>query len=187
MFSSCNLLRIKSGLLSVFALVIVCLCFVESGTAQTTQLDVDRLYEKYKGHSETTIFVGDREITARVLIGYNTKNKPYRIIVYGEAAADTDLQELVDQLGEAKVKSGYRKLGGANVVNFDQNGMYENNIPVRAYQKGTQYAKYGIKDMEARNQLTGENGTARFNSDFFYFEVGDTARKRTSKPEKFDF
>jgi hypothetical protein len=182
--SAANL--IKKAALIIGVLVMV-LGIANNVIAQTAQLDVDRLYEKYKGHNQTTIFVGDREIQAHVLIGYNAQNKPYRIIIYGETAADSDLENMIDQLCQAKVKAGYRRLTGTNVVNFDQSGSYENNIPVTAYQKGTQYAKYGIKRMEARNQLVTENGATRFTTDFFYFEVGDTARKRSSKPEKFDF
>lgn len=149
--------------------------------------DLDRLYQKYKGNTETTIFVGDKEVNARVLINYNNHNKPYRIIIYGEAVADGDMEELIDQLCDAKVKAGYKKSTLKNVVNFDQNGIYENNIDVVTYQKGTQYARYGIKKMEVRNQLVAENGTPKYSSDFFYFEVGDNARKRNMKPEKFDF
>jgi hypothetical protein len=165
----------------------MCLSVAQNGMAQSAASDLDRLYQKYKGLSETTIFVGDREINARVLINYNANNKPYRIIIYGEAAADVDMEQLVNQLGNTKTKAGYRKLLHPNAVNFDQNRVYENNIQVNVYQKGTQYAKYGFKKMEDRNQLTTETGTARFTSDFFYFEVGDTARRSTLKAEKFDF
>ncbi len=73
------------------------------------------------------------------------------------------------------------------VVNFDQKGAYENNIEVRAYEKGSQYARYGIKPAEKRNQALQENATERYSSDFFYFEVGDMTRKKNRKPEKFDF
>ncbi|MVN92761.1 hypothetical protein [Mucilaginibacter aquatilis] len=170
------------------AIMVLCAVFVSLQVkAQTAASDIDRLYQKYKGNTETTIFVGDKEVNARVLINYNAHNKPYRIIIYGEALADSDMDELIDQLCDAKIKAGYRRSPSKNVVNFDQNGIYENNIDVSTFQKGTQYAKYGIKKMEARNQLVGENGTPKYSSDFFYFEVGDNARKRTSKPEKFDF
>jgi hypothetical protein len=155
--------------------------------AQSNQLDVDRLYARYKGQTETTIFVGDKEVNAHVLINYNGNNKPYRVIIYGEVAADTELEELIDQLGSTKQKAGYKRLAGNNTVNLDQNGVYENNIGVKVFQKGTQYAKYGIKPVEARNQLVQENGTEKYTADLFYFEVGDSARKRTRKPEKFDF
>jgi len=177
----------KKASLFLLSLLFIVLGFAQRGTAQTAKTDLDRLYEKYKGNSETTIFVGDKEISARVLINYNAKNKPYRIIVYGEAAADADLEELVDQLGQAKTKAGYKRSQHAGAVNFDQNRVYENNIQVSVYQKGTQYAKYGIKKMEDRNQLVGETENPHHTSDFFYFEVGDTARKSTLKPEKFDF
>jgi len=167
------------------------LLFSRQAAAQTEQLDVDRLYEKYKGRTETTIFAGDKEINAHVLISYNGNNRPYRIIVYGEATADADMEELVDQLCNAKAKAGYKKAVRSSPVNFDQYGMYENNIPVRSYQKGSQYAKYGIKKMEFRNQIQADSVTEstnlRHTSDFFYFEVGDANRKRTLKPEKFDF
>ena len=126
-------------------------------------------------------------IDAKVIINYNTKGKPYRIIVYGEAAADADLEALVNRLGDDKLKAGYRNLLHPNAVNFDQKRVYENNIQVSVYQKGTQYAKYGIKKMETRNQLVGETGTPRHTTDFFYFEVGDTARRSALKPEKFNF
>lgn len=172
-------------------MVVLGLLFSRPAAAQTGQLDVDRLYEKYKGRNETTIFAGDKEINAHVLISYNGNNRPYRIIVYGEVAADADMEELVDQLCDAKVKAGYKKVLRPVPVNFDQYGMYENNIPVRSFQKGSQYAKYGIKKMEFRNQVqpdsVAESTNLRHTSDFFYFEVGDTNRKRTLKPEKFDF
>lgn len=182
-----NILPGKSK--GLFALILLAVLFVSANTyAQTSaSTDLDRLYQKYKGNTETTIFVGDKEVNARVLINYNSHNKPYRIIIYGEAVADADMEELIDQLSDAKIKAGYKKSTLKNVVNFDQNGIYENNIDVATYQKGTQYAKYGVKKMEARNLLVSENGTPKYSSDFFYFEVGDTARKRTLKPEKFDF
>ena len=180
--------KLFAGWLSMIAMSLI---FTQSLLAQTAPLDVDRLYEKYKGQSETTIFAGDKEINAHVLISYNGNNRPYRIIIYGEAAADADMEELVDQLCTTKMKAGYKKIARPVPVNFDQYGMYENNIPVRCYQKGSQYAKYGIKKMEYRNQMqadsVAESTNLRHTSDFFYFEVGDTNRKRTSKPEKFDF
>ena len=183
-----NCTKCFTGWLGIMAMSLL---FCQTIAAQGIQLDVDRLYEKYKGHTETTIFTGDKEINAHVLINYNANNRPYRIIIYGEAAADADMEELVDQLCNAKMKAGYKKVVRPIPVNFDQYGMYENNIPVRSYQKGSQYAKYGIKKMEYRNQMqadsVAENTNLRHTSDFFYFEVGDTNRKRTSKPEKFDF
>ncbi|MFD1259021.1 hypothetical protein ACFQ3S_19615 [Mucilaginibacter terrae] len=178
------MLRIKKVSMLILGILVMCLAFTSKGMAQT---DLDRLYSKYKGRTETTIFVGEREINAKVIVNYNAKGKPYRIIVYGEAAADGDLENLVEELGETKVKAGYRKLLHPNAVNFDQNRIYENNIQVSLYQKGTQYAKYGIKKIEVRNQLVGETGTPHYTADFFYFEVGDTARRSTLKPEKFDF
>jgi len=181
-----NILRGKTNWL--FIIILLSGLFISAKvSAQATASDVDRLYQKYKGNTETTIFVGDKEVNARVLINYNAHNKPYRIIIYGEAAADSDMEELIDELCSAKAKAGYKRSATKNVVNFDQNGIYENNIEVATYQKGTQYAKYGVKTMETRNQLVGEGGTPKFLSDFFYFEVGDAARKRTLKPEKLDF
>jgi hypothetical protein len=191
MFNKYLVLRSTRPILSGLVLVMMGLLFSRPLAAQTAQLDVDRLYEKYKGRTETTIFAGDKEINAHVLISYNGNNLPYRIVVYGEATADADMEELVDQLCEAKVKAGYQKAVRATPVNFDQYGMYENNIPVRSYQKGSQYAKYGIKKMEFRNQTQADSVTEstnlRHTSDFFYFEVGDANRKRTLKPEKFNF
>lgn len=191
MFDRYVALRSTRLILSWLGMVMMGLLYSRPSAAQTTQLDVDRLYEKYKGRTETTIFAGDKEINAHVLISYNGNNRPYRIIVYGEAAADADMEELVDQLCEAKVKAGYNKAVRSTPVNFDQYGMYENNIPVRAFQKGNQYAKYGIKKMEYRNQIqpdsVAESTNLRHTNDFFYFEVGDSNRKRTSKPEKFNF
>lgn len=185
------MLRIKKVSLALLGMLFMGLFFTHNAVAQTATLDVDRLYEKYKGRTETTIFVGDKEINARVLISYNTSNRPYRIIVYGEAVGGYDLEELVDQLCASKVKDGYRRLLGANVVNFDSYGMYENNVEVKAFQKGTQYAKYGIKKMEFRNQVApdslAEGRSFRHLNDFFYFEVGDAARKKARKPEKFNF
>ena len=178
------MLRIQRTSLLMLGILLLCLSFTQKVSAQT---DLDRLYIKYKGQSETTIFVGERELNARVIINYNAKGKPYRIIVYGEAAADTDMENLVEELGNTKIKAGYRKLLHPNAVNFDQNRVYENNIQVSVYQKGTQYAQYGIKKMDERNQLVGETGTPHYTDDFFYFEVGDTARRSTLKPEKFDF
>lgn len=182
-----NILRNKTN--GLLTLILLAGLFVSANAmAQTAaSSDLDRLYQKYKGNTETTIFVGDKEVNARVLINYNSHNKPYRIIIYGEAVADADMEELIDQLTDAKVKAGYKRSTLKNVVNFDQNGIYENNIDVATFQKGTQYAKYGIKKMEARNLLVAENGTPKYSSDFFYFEVGDSARKRNLKPEKFDF
>jgi len=181
-----NIFRSKTNWL--FTLILLSGLFFSTKTnAQAASPDLDRLYQKYKGTTETTIFVGEKEVNARVLINYNANNKPYRIIIYGEAAADSDMEELIDGLCSAKAKSGYKRSTAKNVVNFDQNGIYENNIEVASYQKGSQYAKYGVKKMETRNQLVVEGGAPKFLSDFFYFEVGDTARKRTLKPEKFDF
>jgi hypothetical protein len=165
------MLRIQRTSLLMLGILLLCLSFTQKVSAQT---DLDRLYIKYKGQTETTIFVGEREINARV-------------IIYGEAAADTDMENLVEELGNTKTKAGYRKLLHPNAVNFDQNRVYENNIQVSVYQKGTQYAQYGIKKMDERNQLVGETGTPHYTDDFFYFEVGDTARRSTLKPEKFDF
>jgi hypothetical protein len=187
MFSCFFNIGVKKVSLLVVSMVLTCLCFSQVTIAQTPATDLDRLYQKYKGLSETTVFVGDREVNARVIINYNAKGKPYRIIVFGEAAADADMEQLVTQLGDAKLKAGYKSVPHPGAVNFDQNRIYENNIQVSVYQKGTQYAKYGIKKVEDRNQLVGETGTARFTSDFFYFEVGDMARKSTLKREKFDF
>lgn len=186
MIKTYNILRGKTNWLLV--IILLSGLFISAkANAQAAASDLDRLYQKYKGNTETTIFVGDKEVNARVLINYNSNNKPYRIIIYGESVADTDMEELVDELCAAKSKAGYKRSVNKNVVNFDQKGIYENNIEVATYLKGTQYAKYGIKKMEVRNQLVGENGTPKYSSDFFYFEVGDTARKRTLKPEKFDF
>jgi hypothetical protein len=187
MFNSLAVPHSKRASLFLLSLTFVCLLFAQYTSAQTVKTDLDRLYEKYKGTSETTIFVGDKEISARVLINYNAKHQPYRIIIYGDAAADTNLEELVSQLGEAKTKAGYKRLQQAGAVNFDQNRVYENNIQVALYQKGTQYAKYGIKKMDERNQLVGDTENPHHTTDFFYFEVGDAARKNTVKPEKFDF
>jgi hypothetical protein len=184
MFNSLPVLRIKRASLLMLGILLMCLTFSQKVLAQT---DLDRLYTKYKGRTETTIFVGEREINAKVIVNYNAKGQPYRIIVYGEAAADGDLENLVEELGDTKVKAGYKKMLHPNAVNFDQNRVYENNIEVSVYQKGTQYAKYGIKKMDVRNQLVGETGTPHYTDDFFYFEVGDTARRSTLKPEKFDF
>jgi hypothetical protein len=184
MFNRYLALRSTILFMSWLGIIVLSLLFSRQAAAQTAQLDVDRLYEKYKGRTETTIFAGEKEIN-------NDNNRPYRIIVYGEAPANTDLEELVDQLCEAKVKAGYKKAVRSTPVNFDQYGMYENNIQVRAYLKGSQYAKYGIKKMESRNQIQADSVAERTNlrhtSDFFYFEVGDTNRKKTLKPEKFDF
>ncbi len=178
------MLKVNKSLILFKVLMFMVLC---GAKAQTSQLDVDRLYAKYKGQTETVIFAGDREINAHVLINYNSHNKPYRIIIYGETAADAAMESLINDLCEAKEKAGYKRLPRTTVVNFDQKGAYENNIEVRAYEKGSQYARYGIKPAEKRNQALQENATERYSSDFFYFEVGDMTRKKNRKPEKFDF
>lgn len=127
---------------------------------RTEELDVDRLYSIYKDKSEITINTGNREIIAHILISYNKQNRPCRIIMYGEAVPDmqNSLDELKDELCDAKVKAGYKKIQKAATVNFDQSGMYENNVSVTLYQKDTQYAKYGIKKMQDRNELVADEG-----------------------------
>lgn len=157
-------------------------------------LDVDRLYQKYKNKEHILIRAGNREVKANVIIQYNTFGQPASIILYGEADGDmgNTLESLKQELEDAKLKAGYKQINSrSNVVNFEQNNSYENNIDVSLFQKGTQYAKYGIKQAGERQPAvtasTDENTSPRFVSDFFYFEVGDTARKQAIRAEKLDF
>jgi len=160
-------------------------------------LDVDRLYQKYKNKSQIVIYTGNREITAQVFIAYNNANQPCAIILYGEANADTGnaIDKLKHELCSAKQKAGYKQIfSRRNLVNFEQDGSYEHNIEVSVFQKGSQYAKYGIKNGQDRaivtqpdSVMTADSTPARYISDFFYFEVGDSSRKYAYRQQKLDF
>ncbi|QJD95085.1 hypothetical protein HH214_03930 [Mucilaginibacter robiniae] len=158
--------------------------------ANLARLDVDRLYEIYHDKQEVTFRTNTGNVTANVLIYYNAYRQPCAIILYGDAVGLANIEEVKQQLGAAKLHDGYVKDNGKlNTIDFDRPGAYENNVEVTVYHKGTQYAKYGIKKMEERNPVdTLNNDNMPTNiSDFFYFEVGDTARKQAIRPGKLVF
>lgn len=149
--------------------------------------DVDRLWVLYRDTDVVMIPMGDREVKAHVQILYNDEKKPYSVIAYGEADADSSrsLDKLVHDLAAEKLKAGYHQIPGRFPVTFNPGGMYENKFEVVLYQKGNQFAKYGTKKV-IYNESTRESAP-QYVGDSFYFEVVDESRRPANKSKKFVF
>ncbi|MBS7566360.1 hypothetical protein KHS38_18270 [Mucilaginibacter sp. Bleaf8] len=183
-------------------LILICtlltsLAFAQKKTAvpATATLDVDRLYQKYKNQNHIIIQAGNRDVRANVVIQYNIYKQLSAIILYGETPADISdaMDDLKSELENAKQKAGYKPVSGRNLIaNFERNDTYQNNIPVSVWQKGTQYAKYGIKKADEGQPVIDTTNTEatpapRYTANFFYFEVGDSARKQAARHDKLEF
>jgi hypothetical protein len=158
-------------------------------------LDVDRLYAKYKDYETVTINTPDGPITANVKVLLNDNGKPHAVILYGSCleklfSNTPDVRRVKWTLESAKEKAGYSYKGFSSVY-FE--GHY---ISTSLYQKGTQYAKYGVTDIEEisadTRKLAKEANVDAYSlrvktGEFFYFEVGDIRRRSTAKQEDFTF
>jgi hypothetical protein len=163
-------------------------------TAQTKKpkapvtLDVDRLYAKYKDMETVTIHSADGDITAHVQIELNEAGKPYSVILFGyQFSTTSDLERVISSLTSAKEKAGYKFQGLSSVSfigKYNDKPVYE-SVLTSLYQKGSQYAKYGMTAMNERTELNGAYKKPIGN--FFYFEVGDVRRRSTGKQEPFTF
>ncbi|QJD95086.1 hypothetical protein HH214_03935 [Mucilaginibacter robiniae] len=139
--------------------------------------DVDRLWVLYRDTDVVMIPLDGRAVKAHVQILYNADKKPYSVIAYGEADADSThaLDKLVHELITEKLKVGYHQIPGRFSVAFNPGGTFENKFEVVLYQKGSQFAKYGTKKIIYNPSV--HESVPQYVGDSFYFEVVDESRR----------
>lgn len=162
-------------LLCLFAVLFLsCAAYAQTSTKPVPQLDVDKLYKKYKDKDSVKLYIAGEVLYAKIKVEYNVNGKPSAVIMYGSCFGSFAIDDLIRSLQSQKEKAGYHYVTSGSCI-----------VPgelifasVSIYQKGTQYARYGKSDHDINDPLRGE---------WFYFEVGDTKRKGNDKTEKFEF
>lgn len=114
-----------------------------------------------------------------------------------------DAESLTNKLGSDKIKAGY-KYSGTNTLSLYIEG-YQEEITVKVYTKGSQYAKYGITnsipksyfdsfnpnesdaEKEQRQKLELKDLMRSFKGYLVYLEVGDISRKSKGQSSDFNF
>lgn len=155
-------------------MLLSCAAYTQTTNKPTPQLDVDKLYKKYKDRDSIKLYFAGEELYAKIKVEYNAKGRPSAVIMYGPCFGSSAIDGLIKSLQSQKEKAGYHYVTSGSC-----------SVPgelifasVSVYQKGTQYARYGKSLYDMNNPLNGE---------WFYFEVGDTKRKGNDKTEKFEF
>jgi hypothetical protein len=174
-----------------------CICSASHIKAQkVVKKDIDVLYQKYKNTDSVTIQNASIKLNLSIDRKLNAKGLPISLILssYVDIYEKSAVQHILDNLEQAKEKAGY-KLIGSSIVSFYKG----ETIMVWVYQKGTQYAKYGINDNEYNSQSTyspNENERKEneriaklkeMKGDFIYMEVGDFSRATTETSTPFKF
>lgn len=148
-------------------------------------LDIDKIYQKYKDLKTVTIHTADGDIEAKIKITLNSEGKPSSIILYNWVAfQDVTIERIMASLESAKEKTGYKNKGSSTVF-FE--GEF---VTTSLYEKGTQYAKYGLQKEMFRNLPSLEDQQKESKKpvgSFFYFEVGDIQRSANGQGKNFEF
>lgn len=102
------------------------------------QLEIDRLYEKYKNSETIVLYTTQGDITANVYIEMNDDNKPKSITISGSSYSEDAIKELIGNMVSKKRNLGFK--GKCD----DLNGLFfadANNRPFKkcSLKKGTQY------------------------------------------------
>jgi hypothetical protein len=157
----------------------------------TTQNEIDRLYEKYKGSDSITLYTAFGELRGKVSIIYNTK--PASIIIKGDSQNKDAIVEFLYNTILMKQKQGYV------IISPDDWSMY-------VYESGRRHAiesGFGWKFKEDRSSLNflmkkgsyyfrinGGCCVERYSSGTVYtweIETGDSRRQGGPNATTFDF
>ena len=69
------------------------------------QLEIDRLYEKYKNSETIVLYTTQGDITANVYIEMNDDNKPKSITISGYSSSISSIREVIGGMTTKKKKS----------------------------------------------------------------------------------
>jgi len=176
------------------------------------QLEIDRLYEKYKNSETIVLYTTQGDITANVYIEMNDDNKPKSITISGYANSIAAIKELIGNMIAKKKNLGFTGPCETFVISseFEIKHMSSScELPYKCFKKcalkkGSQYfnCEYGGQHCKVESARQYNNDAAALNRAFgsnyppiseyymelsFSMETGDMKRAGGKKAKDLDF